>query len=52
MILRLQRDVLDLEDVGVIDRNAFDDYVAFYSPEMWLEQIDFKLVFATGRKRP
>lgn len=45
-ILKFSREVLDLEDVIVTDRNASSDYVAFYSPEAGLEQIDFKLVYA------
>ena len=45
-ILRFSRDVLDLKGVVVSDRNASSDYVAFYPPEMGLEQIDFKLVYA------
>ena len=45
-ILKFSRDVLDLKGVIVTDRNASSDYAAFYSPEVGLEQIDFKLVYA------
>ena len=45
-ILKFSRDVLDLKGVIVTDRNASSEYVAFYTPEIGLEHIDFNLVYA------
>lgn len=44
-ILKFDRIVLDMKDIIVSDRNASSSYAAFYSPEIGLEKIDFKLVY-------
>lgn len=46
-ILKFDRSILDLKGVVVSDCNASSRYASFYSPEVGLKEIDFKLVFAT-----
>ena len=46
-ILKLAKEILDIEGAVVSDRNASSRYAGFYSPETGLKEIDFKLVYAT-----
>lgn len=46
-ILKFDCCILDFDGVVVSDRNASSDYAGFYSPEIGLEEIDFKLVYAS-----
>lgn len=46
-ILKIDRKILDLDGVIVSDCNAASRYAGFYSPEIGLKEIDFRLVFAT-----
>lgn len=45
-ILKLSRDILDIQGVIVSDRNASSEYAGFYPPDSGLGKIDFNLVYA------
>ncbi len=46
-ILKFDCCILDFDGVVVSDRNASSAYAGFYPPELGLEAIDFKLVYAS-----
>lgn len=46
-ILKFDSCILDFEGVVVSDRNASSSYAGFYPPEIGLNEIDFKLVYAS-----
>lgn len=46
-ILKFDCCILDFDGVVVSDRNASSDYAGFFSPKIGLEEIDFKLVYAS-----
>ena len=46
-ILKFDRSILDFDGVIVSDRNASSKYASFYPPEIGLNEIDFKMVFAS-----
>ncbi len=46
-ILKFDYTILDFDGVVVSDCNASSSYASFYPPEIGLERIDFKLVYAS-----
>ena len=47
-ILKFDCSILDFDGVIVSDRNASSTYASFYPPEVGLNEINFKLVFASN----
>lgn len=45
-VLKFDRVILDFEGAVVSDRNASSNYASFFQPEIGLQKIDFKLVYA------
>ena len=46
-ILKVNCSILDFDGVVISDRNASSSYASFYPPEIGLNEIDFRLVFAS-----